>query len=443
MDAIAGSPFLWLHFDEAGALHDPSAAKRLADAIAGDKVRHLVVISHGWNNDERNAADLYTGLWTNALQTLAQGGAKPEEFVVVGVLWPAKEYDADYDGAEATEVRPQSGGGTKSVGDDPSIGDIGENSFQEKLALLDGFVGPDAAEAIKAAARALDAGGGDQAAFDFFKTAREHLGVDEETEDSELLEDRENFKGTKTLFGADDAINALAMPPVFDVPAGTGGAKGLGNVVLATFQGTRSGVLWALNKLTYYTMKKRAGLVGRCLAQVLGALRPPRTLKLHLVGHSFGARLVTSAAANLAVPPNLEFQSLTLLQGAYSHNALTGGNAVFASALGKPRGAIVYTHTHNDKACTIAYPLASRLSGDTSKSIGGADDPFGAMGANGPQGLPAGATVRADPAALAFEKGKVNLVLADTFVVAANGVDAHNNVATPACGKVVAMAMTA
>ena len=76
---------------------------------------------------------------------------------------------------------------------------------------------------------------------------------------------------------------------------------------------------------------------------------------------------------------------------------------------------------HHDSACTIAYPLASRLSRDTRQSLGDANDLFGAMGANGAQHLSADAyaadqAMTKGQATYTLVDGKVNRVLADACV---------------------------
>lgn len=65
------------------------------------------------------------------------------------------------------------------------------------------------------------------------------------------------------------------------------------------------------------------------------------------------------------------------------------------------------------------------------------------MGANGPQGLAGNEIVICDPATFALRPGVVNSVLADTFIVKTATSDAHNNVATAMCGKLVAAALIA
>jgi hypothetical protein len=139
----------------------------------------------------------------------------------------------------------------------------------------------------------------------------------------------------------------------------------------------------------------------------------------------------------------LDFYSLTLLQGAFSHNALAveverGVPGAFQNVVGRPSGPISITHTHNDLACTLAYALASRLSRDMTKSIGDKNDMFGAMGANGAQKLAASAlAAEVEDENFAPKSGKVNGFLADAYILKTDTSDAHNNVTNPTCGKLV------
>ena len=72
-----------------------------------------------------------------------------------------------------------------------------------------------------------------------------------------------------------------------------------------------------LNSTTYYTMRDRAGKVGaNGIAPLLEQLQGDGR-RIHLVGHSFGARAAT-AAANAT---NAPVHALVLLQGAFSHYA--------------------------------------------------------------------------------------------------------------------------
>jgi esterase/lipase superfamily enzyme len=227
--------------------------------------------------------------------------------------------------------------------------------------------------------------------------------------------------------------------------AGVGKAQGLESVVQGLLNGPRAAVARFLNLLTYYEMKSRAGIVGVGLADnVLSKLAAVKKIQLHLVGHSFGARLVTAAANRVKAASNIEFYSLTLLQGAFSHNGFAkvvtpGVAGAFPDLVGKPTGPMVITHTHNDLACTLLYAIASRLSRDITKSIGDAQDEFGAMGANGPQKLDVN-VLEPDDTAQIFQpkRRKVNTFLADAFIVKTNQIDAHNNVTNSQCGRLLA-----
>jgi hypothetical protein len=200
-----------------------------------------------------------------------------------------------------------------------------------------------------------------------------------------------------------------------------GGAASLGDF----FSGIKAGALRLLNYATYYQMKERAGVVGGALNGVLGPVRSMRPdLRLHLIGHSFGARVVTSAVdGQAAIRPS----SLTLLQGAFSHNGFTekfdrATDGFFRKVIGESKvaGPILATHTVNDKAVGIAYAIASRLSGDNTTGIGDENDPFGGIGRNGAVKMhPAEfvrETLRAEGHPYRFEAHKVHNLEAGAFI---------------------------
>jgi hypothetical protein len=161
-------------------------------------------------------------------------------------------------------------------------------------------------------------------------------------------------------------------------------------------------IAYLLNLFAYNEMKIRAGVVGSGLAkQVLNPLVAAGK-RVHLVGHSFGGRLMTAATA--AVEGKIS--NLTVLEGAFSHNALSIDpdgpiNGAFKSVIdnAKVDGRIATAHSDHDAAVWIAYPLASRVFRDTyslrlaaplGQVLGGPTDRYGAIGANGPQNLKIG-----------------------------------------------------
>jgi pimeloyl-ACP methyl ester carboxylesterase len=117
---------------------------------------------------------------------------------------------------------------------------------------------------------------------------------------------------------------------------------------------------------------------------------PAHVKRVHLIGHSFGGRVVTSAAAGSTTD---RIASMSLLQTAFSHNGFSkekGG--AFRSVVDSKRvnGPIIVTHSTKDKAVGIAYPIASRLNGDTTAALGDANDKFGGLGRNGALHMEAG-----------------------------------------------------
>jgi hypothetical protein len=171
---------------------------------------------------------------------------------------------------------------------------------------------------------------------------------------------------------------------------GNGGAAGLGDLL----SGVQAAARRIANFATYYQMKSRAGLVGSTgLADLLRRVRDAKAaIRIHLVGHSFGGRLVTAAAHALSV--NTDLVTMSLLQSAFSHNGLSEGfgeapkeQGFFRAIVDEKRisGPIIITHTKNDKAVGIAYPLASRIAGQNAAALGDQNDPYGGMGRNGAQ----------------------------------------------------------
>ncbi|QCB43334.1 hypothetical protein E5673_14780 [Sphingomonas sp. PAMC26645] len=204
-----------------------------------------------------------------------------------------------------------------------------------------------------------------------------------------------------------------------------------------------------LNQATYFEMKARAGTIGAALAAVIDR-EVPQGVRVHLVGHSFGGRLVTSTASAMRTP----VRSLSLLQAAFSHNAFgTGigrrkidGGFRRVVADGVVSGPIMVTHTRRDTAVGIFYAIASSVSGEiakgmvTSRLVGGPADLHGGLGANGALAMNDGeavvhvATVGETPDLVC---AKVNNVLCDAII------GGHSDVANPDVGALVWRALSA
>jgi hypothetical protein len=173
--------------------------------------------------------------------------------------------------------------------------------------------------------------------------------------------------------------------------AGDGaGEAGIGDVVRGALHGAKE----ALRQLTYWQMKNRAGTVGRSgLGPLLGRAREVAPgLRVHLVGHSFGARLVSYALQGLPAGPS-PVGSLTLLEGAFSQWVFAsrlpfdaGRHGGLAGIGDRVDGPLAVCFSSHDGAVGTFYPLASMAARDDTAGIGDAGSRWGGIGANGAQG---------------------------------------------------------
>jgi hypothetical protein len=189
---------------------------------------------------------------------------------------------------------------------------------------------------------------------------------------------------TAVLFGH---LASLAAPT-------TGDAQGIGNVFAGLWHGARE----ALRVASYFEMKNRAGIVGEHgLGPLLAELQASQgQLRVHLLGHSFGGRLVGFALAGLPAPapgtPSA-VKSLLLIQAAFSHFAFADPLPLAASTphghlagfRDRVDGPLMCTSSAADLAVGRWYPAASMVNGQDAESSTDLTYRWGAMGHDGYQ----------------------------------------------------------
>jgi hypothetical protein len=189
-----------------------------------------------------------------------------------------------------------------------------------------------------------------------------------------------------TLFAKFDA----EMPGAF-----AGGEAGVGDELKKLWNGAKQ----TARMFTYWQMKKRAGVVGqRGLGpEILKLLEKSPRVKVHLIGHSFGARVVSFALLPL---PEASVSSLFLAQGAFSHFAFADSlpfkpqrGGALKGMLRRVSGPLCVTHTRSDKAVGEAYPAASFLSRDDASAREDKLNRWGGMGSDGAQAVNAKSVV--------------------------------------------------
>jgi hypothetical protein len=394
MTEIAGLPFWELTFDADG---DPDGAQRdafLAEVPARG-VADVVVFAHGWNKDRWIANQLYArffGLLAGQLPAASRGSVG-----LAGVVWPSQRW-ADEPIPDFAADDAAAGGGPAFLGvgaagaaadptlDPATLADL-RALFPAATAPLDAMAhllqGPPTDEAQAAFRRCLgefsELAGGSGEATDGEGDAGAHL---EAGAPRMLLDDH------AVLFAR--YRDALIARGVVIGDTG-GGAAGLGDVLGGMWNGAKE----ALRQATYWQMKNRAGTVGRAgLGPLLGrlaALSPG--IRVHLVGHSFGARLVSFALAGLPDGPS-PVRSVTLLQGAFSHFAFAdplpfdaNRRGALAGMLARIDGPLAACFSDHDGAVGTFYPLASIAAGDDSAGAQDATFRWGGMGVDGAQGV--------------------------------------------------------
>jgi hypothetical protein len=388
MADIAGFPFFEMQFTKSGDVFSGDELQKVLSFVSGD-VTDLFVISHGWNNDMADARQLYQGFFKRMRQEVDAArvpGIAGRKFGILGVLWPSKKF-TDQD------LIPS---GAASLG-----GPVTTQALAKEIdRVKDAFDKPTAAADLEKA-KAL------MAKLDDSPAARDELvSLLRSLLPEQTAGDEERPAALNSLPGR-DLLQRLSVPvlPAASAAHAGGGAAALssagGAAGSAASFGLLSGIKGAafklLNLITYYQMKERAGTVGRSgLNSVLRQIRARHpNLRLHLIGHSFGGRLVSAAALGPDGQPPMKLTTLSLLQAAFSHygfaqNYDPGKDGFFRKVVTESRiaGPVVITCTLNDKAVGTAYPLASQIAGQVAAAFGDKNNRFGGLGANGAQKTP-------------------------------------------------------
>lgn len=382
--AMSVSPYWELTFDADGDV-DQGERDRLLHEVRQHGVGDLIVFSHGWNSQRAGATRLYSRFFA-PIPRLAQKA----KIGYVGLIWPSMEFPD-----QPIPNFPRSAVAAAEPTAPPALdGDT-------RHALLDTF--PGKATVIDQIARMLDQRPPQDAELEEFGRLVRTL--------VEVVP-----PGPQALFGADTLAEGVPQSEPRMLAVGCTAevcdefAQALAHLVAPQSPGPVTelalpdpwkGARELLRQAAYYAMKRRAGTVGeRGLGPVIGQLAGVvPEVRVHLVGHSFGGRLVSFALRGLPEAVR-SVKSVTLLQGAFSHYAFaarlpddprTGG--VLQGQQNRVDGPLVCCYSHFDSALATIYPLASRMADDDCSfspfDIGrvlGAK--WGAMGHDGVQAVP-------------------------------------------------------
>jgi hypothetical protein len=275
-EELSGFRYWQLEFDAHGQPTGPGADELVAD-LSGDGLKALFVFSHGWNNNAEKARALYQRFFEQVGAVLP--GSDRTDLGLAGVIWPSMRWP--------DEEPP----GTPGVGGAASLAVQADPDLEAIAQLRAVYPEGEQRSALDEAAGLLATEPADREAIERFHSLLRVLAGPDEPIDAP--EDH----GERALLTA-DAQELLSSAAELDDQARSEGAVGLGDEFGRLWAGARG----ALRQVTYWQMKKRAGVVGVSgLAPLMVALHEASsTLRIHLIGHSFGARLVSFSLRGLS-----------------------------------------------------------------------------------------------------------------------------------------------
>lgn len=369
----ASFPYYIVPFDKDGRCEAPLTRKHLLEHLDGHS--DIFLFSHGWNNDWKTATERYESFITGyAAQRGTLGLPAPVAVyrpLLVGVFWPSQAL-AWFDS--------ETGPGFAGAGDD---------SIDEGRALA-----ADIAASLPGEQRER-----------FFELAQaKTLSADEARELAAMLagllapEEEGLSRDAPTAEDLLAAAAASAQAPDFDevgavAPSGTptGGpaAAGLGDLF------DKLDPRNIIKPFTVWQMKDRAGVVGsRGVSDLLRELLQHSSARIHLLGHSFGCKVVMSATASLPERALRKVHSALLLQPAISQYAFapvvpeSGLQGGYFGNLARIELPVVTTFSSNDVALSKSFHLALRRRSDLGEqpvAAGESPSKYGALGGFGPQ----------------------------------------------------------
>lgn len=382
-------PWYIIPFDKNGRCKAPATRAHLIDALATQGFTHLYLFSHGWNNDWAAASERYK-VFVEGFIALrkAQGIAAPDGYrpLLAGIFWPGTslvlpwEHGPRFAAGEAVQAEAEA---EDTVADDI---DRSIDMFAEDLpeALLARFY-------ALANADSLDAKGLEELATLLLPV------MGEDTEYGTTIPDANELAaawmaGTRRLAGRgsdrndDEGEDFGTASPVArsgePVPAS----------ILDTIDPRH-----ALRLATVWKMKDRAGTVGaRGVNPLLCDMLQASAASVHLVGHSYGCKVMLSAVGLSRLPRPIT--SALLLQPAISHLAFAkdadgeGHPGGYRAALEWFAQPVICTFSSHDVALARTFHLAVRRKSDLGeiRIAAGAPSRFAALGGYGPGKMLAG-----------------------------------------------------
>ena len=377
------APFYALRFDKHGRSEGPLTQQHAIDALAAGGFTDVYLFSHGWNNDWATALDRYKAFMMNYRNLRDEHDLsfdRPYRPLLVGVFWPSTALVMPWE--QGPEFAGADGQDRADAVDLELITEMATNIADEDLATFyslverDTLTEPEAKQLLRLLSGVFADGDPD-------------VEGDPGRDVDDMLVSWAKLEATLSP-------QALAASP------GDFGAVGAGGLT----EPAAAGFLDKLNPrnlirgLTVWQMKDRAGVVGsRGVGPLLRLMQDATQgsdTRFHLVGHSYGARVVLTAVAHPhGGPLPRPVDSMLLLQPAVNHLCFAdrlpnGGLGGFRQVLAQVRQPILSTFSSNDFPLSKTFHLALRRGKDLGEVQIAADtppSPYAALGGYGPRGF--------------------------------------------------------
>lgn len=366
----ADVPLYLISFDKHGDCMAPRTRAALLAEAASGRYTDLHIYSHGWNNVFDEAVRHYAEFFTEYCGLRQGNGLAGDSYrpLLVGLIWPSTALLAPGEEpprlARLDDVAPAIGAVEPESA--PLAAEMAPDDARQ-LAVLTSkgpLDGPDALALAQLLAPLLErhANGDGESAMPAPGAAA-------------LLRDWNSaaLAATVTATATTDAVTDAATPADLTLSGPF------------SFLNPRE----LLRKVTVFTMKDRAGVVGSTgVAELVRDAVESSKIRVHLAGHSYGAKVVLAALARLPAP--LQVTSVLLLQPAVSARCFAeripergGAPGAYRQVLGKTVLPLFTTFSEHDSALNTFYPLALRRGRDLGEIR--QVSPFAALGAVGPQ----------------------------------------------------------
>ncbi len=370
-------PFYIIPFNEDGECDALLTRRHLLNALAAGTYTDVFLFSHGWNNDWETALNRYKGFIEGYLKMRVDahlpdpqrpGGFRP---LLVGVFWPSTALVFGQD-----EVGPQFAG-SDEADTHQALNELAraiDPAQRERFFEIAEQEVLDKGEALELARMAVP----------IYAIEDDETGQDAEARVEGMVRSWVTVAAVQT---ADDAVDEEVLDFDFGggAPAGGPEAAGFGD----WFKKLDPRYIYRM--LTVRQMKDRGGRVGvNGVGPLLRMMLAQSTAHLHLLGHSYGCKVILSALC--AKPPLARnVDSVLLLQPAVSHLCFakkvpgTDRPGGYRNALARTNNPILTTFTKHDSALTKFFHYALTRGSDLGElGMAGAPSPYAALGGFGP-----------------------------------------------------------